>query len=129
MSNTATPPIDLHRRLREVSGWVEDNTQIWSNLVKIVFWACLVVFLSAMFGVGYQPDKLDLDRNTTVSMGGIEGGRLLSNGLGWKGIDMGLGSGAKDIWSEVVVSQGEQIGSWRSVEKLEGIWDAERLSR
>jgi hypothetical protein len=86
--------------------------------LRIVFWAAVVVFLSALFGVGYKPVSIRVDL--------AESGRGLNgSGPGWKSMVPGEG-GIEGIWKGVEVMD---RSGWNSNRHLEGIWEGERSVR
>jgi len=91
-----------------------------------------VVFLSALFGLGYQPASISIepgvDRNTTSEYewkGKVR--NAMEERVGWeeKFKVEGLGKGM-NIWKGVEV---KDVPVWRFEKPLDGIWEGGKLSR
>jgi len=77
--------------------------KVYSTVIRVLFWAAMIVFLSALFGVGYTPEVKAVRRP-------VESGLVKWQG-GWEVSQVGTIA----------------VGEYR--DHLEGIWDAARKAR
>lgn len=129
-STNGTPsraPVNLHKAIQRItagrfspwttgrkqttsSGWKEhpEESVMFDTVVKVLFWAALVVFISALCGVGEEPLR-GKQLSTRAWSPHVPAASGLA-GMGWKGVGMvdwadqmtisGIASGIQGIWDD-----------------------------